>query len=52
MSNYTDLRQIITNQFAASPKVSYLVLGKPGGGKSRKKRVTGRPGARLGGCYP
>lgn len=36
MAKYTDLKKIIMTQFAAPEgnKISYLVLGKPGGGKS------------------
>jgi hypothetical protein len=34
MATYTDLHTIATTQFAHNSKIAYLILGKPGGGKS------------------
>lgn len=34
MSKFSDLYNIITTQFKQNNKIAYLVLGKPGGGKS------------------
>lgn len=34
MANYADLKTMICTQFAANNRQAYLVLGKPGGGKS------------------
>ena len=34
MASYKALKQIISNQFAHNNRIAYLVLGKPGGGKS------------------
>jgi hypothetical protein len=34
MASYTDLHTIATTQFAENNHIAYLVLGKPGGGKS------------------
>lgn len=34
MANYADLHTIITNQWRANNRIAYLILGKPGGGKS------------------